>query len=156
MKSFSLKLLKSSNRKVRSRLLFPLAFCLLSVAFCIPEHSPLPASAQAIDARLAEGARLLGQGLAHYETGQFPAAIDSWQQALQIYRVLKNRQREGLTLNFLGDIYRYLGNSAKAIEYSQQSLAIARSIKDRYGEGLALGNLGGAYGYLGNSVKAIE
>jgi len=58
MKSFSLKLLKSSNRKVRSGFFFPLAFCLLSVAFDIPEHSPFPASAQAINARLAEGDRL--------------------------------------------------------------------------------------------------
>ena len=156
MKSFWLKLLKSSDRKVRSRFLFPLAFCVLSVAFYIPVRSPLPASGQVIEASEAQGDRLLGQGLGHYETGQFPAAINSWQQALQIYRALKNRQREGLTLNFLGYAYRSLGNSAKAIEYSQQSLAIAREIKDRYGEGLALGNLGGAYGYLGNSAKAIE
>ncbi|MEG4034940.1 CHAT domain-containing tetratricopeptide repeat protein [Microcoleus sp. S36b_A4] len=112
--------------------------------------------AQTTDAREAEGDRLLGQGLAYYEAGQFPAAMNSWQQALQIYRALKNRQREGLTLNLLGYAYRSLGNSAKALEYSQQSLAIAREIKDRYGEGLALGNLGSVYTSLGNSTKAIE
>ncbi|MEG5032506.1 tetratricopeptide repeat protein [Microcoleus sp. AT3-D2] len=156
MKSFSLKLLKSSDRKVRSGFLFPLAFCLLSVGFYIPPHFSLPVVAQTTDARQAEGDRLLQQGLQHYETGQFPAALNSWQQALQIYRALKNRQREGGALGVLGGTYHSLGNYAKAIEYGQQWLAIAREIKDRPSEGFAMGNLGGAYISLGNYAKAIE
>ena len=156
MKSFSLKLLKSSNSKVRSRFLFPLAFCLLSVAFYIPEHSPLPASAQALDVRQAEAYLLLLQGIQQYQTSQFPEALNSWQQALQIYRALKNRQGEGWALGNLGAAYLSLGNYTKAIEYIQQKLTIARSIKDRIGEGRALGYLGAAYLYLGNSAKAIE
>ena len=138
MKSFSLKLLKSSDRKVRSGFLFPLAFCLLSVAFYIPVHSPLPVSAQATDARASEADRLFRLGVQQYQTGQFPAALNSWQQALQIYRALKNRQREVWTLGFLGGAYHSLGNYAQAIEYSQLSLAIAREIKHRQGESLAL------------------
>jgi CHAT domain-containing protein len=157
MKSFSLKLLKSSDRKVRSGFLFPLAFCLLSVAFYIPLHSPLPVSAQATDAREAEADRLFRLGGQQYQTGQFPAALNSWQQALQIYRALKNhRQREVWTLGFLGGAYHSLGNYAQAIEYSQQSLAIAREIKHRQGESLALRNLGIIYHSLGNYAQALE
>jgi CHAT domain-containing protein/tetratricopeptide (TPR) repeat protein len=156
MKSFSLKLLKSSDCKVRSHFVLPLAFCLLSVAFYIPVHSPLPASVQAIDAREAEADRLLRQGIQQYKTSQFQAALNSWQQALQIYRALKNRPREGVALGSLGLAYLDLDNSAKAIEYTQQWLAIAREIKDRQNEGVALGNLGDAYIKLGNSAKAIE
>ncbi|MEG3972422.1 CHAT domain-containing tetratricopeptide repeat protein [Microcoleus sp. T2B6] len=156
MKPFSLKLLKSSNRKVRSGFLFPLAFCLLSVAFYIPPHSPLPAAAQAIEASEAEADRLWQQGNQQFQTRQFPAALNSWQQALQIYRALKNHEGEGGVLNNLGGAYRYLGNYAKAIEYMQQSLVIAREIKDRDGEWAALGNLGIAYKSLGNYAKAIE
>jgi CHAT domain-containing protein len=156
MKPDSLKLLKSSNCKVRSRFLLPLAFCLLSVAFYIPVHSSLPANAQAIDARQAEADRLLQQGLQQYQTSQFPAALNSWQQALQIFRALKNRQGEGAALGNLGGAYAALGNYAKAIEYSQQSLVIAREIKHRQSEGLALGNLGAAYLYLRNYAQAIE
>ena len=156
MKSFSLKLLKSSNSKVRSGFLFPLAFCVLSVAFYIPVHSPLPVSAQATDARESEGDRLLQQGIQQYQTGQLRAALNSWQQALQIYRALKNREREGGTLGNLGVAYNSMSNYAKAIEYSQQWLAIAREIKDRQSEGSALGNLGLTYLSLGNSAKAIE
>jgi CHAT domain-containing protein len=156
MKSFSLKLLKSSNCKVRSGFLFPLAFCFLSVAFYIPVHSPLPASAQTTDARQAEGDRLFLLGIQQLETGQVPAALNSWQQALQIYRALKNREGERRALWNLGAAYHSLGNYAQAIEYSQQYLAIARELKDRQGEGAALGNLGGAYRFLGNWAKAIE
>jgi CHAT domain-containing protein/uncharacterized protein HemY len=156
MKSFSLKLLKSSNCKVRSGFLFPLALCLLSVAFYIPPHSLLPVVAQTTDAREAEGDRLLQQGIQQYQSGQLTAALNSLQQALQIYRALKNRQREGLVLVFLATAYRDLGNSAKAIEYSQQHLAIAREIQDRQGEGAALGLLGSSYHSLGNDAKAIE
>jgi CHAT domain-containing protein len=163
MKSLSLKLLKSSNRKVRSGFLFPLAFCLLSVAFYIPPHFSLPVVAQAIEVSEAEGDRLLQQGNQQWQTRQFAAAVNSWQQSLQIYRALKNRQGERAVLTNLGAVYYSLGNTylslgnyAKAIEYSQQSLAIALEIKDRSGEGRALGNLEAAYNSLGNYAKAIE
>ena len=157
MKSFSLKLLKSSDRKVRSGFLFSLAFCLLSVAFYIPRYSQLPVVAGAIEASEAEGDRLFRLGGQQYQTGQFPAALNSWQQALQIYRALKNhRQREVWTLGFLGGAYHSLGNYAQAIEYSQLSLAIAREIKHRQGESLALRNLGIIYHSLGNYAQALE
>ncbi|MEG4520194.1 MULTISPECIES: CHAT domain-containing tetratricopeptide repeat protein [unclassified Microcoleus] len=118
--------------------------------------SLLPAIAQTTDARKAEGDRLMKQGMQQSQTGQLRAALNSWQQALQIYRTIKNRLGEALALNFLGGAYRSLGNSAKAIEYLQQSLAIARSIQDRPSEGFAMGNLGVAYYSLGNYAKAIE
>ena len=156
MQPFSLKLLKSSNSKVRSGFLFPLAFCLLSVGFYIPGHFSLPVVAQTTDAREAEGDRLIYQGLQQLQTSQNQAALNSWQQALQIYRALKNRQGEGMALGNLGVAHNSLGNYAKAIEYSQQSLAIAREIKNRQGEGMTLSNLGGTYFSLGNYAKAIE
>jgi CHAT domain-containing protein len=163
MQPDSLKLLKYGNWKVRSGFLFPLAFCLLSVGFYIPPHFSLPVVAQTTDARQAEGDRLLQQGNQQWQTRQFAAAVNSWQQALQIYRAIKNRQGEGAVLTNLGAFYYSLGNTylslgnyAKAIEYSQQSLAIALEIKDRHGEGRALGNLEAAYNSLGNYAKAIE
>jgi CHAT domain-containing protein/uncharacterized protein HemY len=116
----------------------------------------LPAIAQTTDAREVEADRLMQQGLQQYQTGQLRAALNSLQQALQIYRALKNRPRERLALGSLGAIYGSAGNHAKSIEYSQQYLAIAREIKDRQNEYVALRNLGSAYSYLGNYAKAIE
>ncbi|MEG4537549.1 CHAT domain-containing protein [Microcoleus sp. M2_D5] len=115
-----------------------------------------PAIAQTTDARQAEADRLIQQGNQQYDTRQVQAALNSWQQALQIYRALKNRQGEGTALGSLGVAYINLGNNAKAIEYMEQSLAISREIQDRLGEGNALANLGLAYHSLNNYAKAIE
>ncbi|MFE1745189.1 tetratricopeptide repeat protein, partial [Coleofasciculus sp. H7-2] len=106
------------------------------------------ALAQTLDARKAEADRLLQQGIQQYDTSQFEAALQSWQQALSLYREIKDRLGEGAALGNLGNAYNSLGDYAKAIEYHQQSLVIAREIKNRSGEGAALGNLGNAYDSL--------
>src|SRR5919199_5584091 len=69
--------------------------------------------AQTPDARKAEGEaalkeqadRLFQQGIQQYQTSQFEAALQSWQQALKIYREIKNRQGEGASLGGLGLAY---------------------------------------------------
>ncbi|MEG4405113.1 CHAT domain-containing protein [Microcoleus sp. MON2_D5] len=114
------------------------------------------ALAQTSAERKAEADRLLQQGIQQYQISHFQAALQSWQQALIIYREIKDRQGEGKALGSLGIAYRSLGDYAKAIEYAQQVLAIAREIKDRQSEGAALGDLGIAYGNLGDYAKAIE
>jgi CHAT domain-containing protein/uncharacterized protein HemY len=112
--------------------------------------------AQTPAARRAEADRLLQQGIEQYQTSQFTAALQSWQQALIIYRQIKDRLGEGQSLGNLGVAYYALGDYTKAIEYHTSSLAIAREIKDRKGEGAVLGNLGNAYYSLGEYSKAIE
>ncbi|WP_249069865.1 CHAT domain-containing protein [Argonema antarcticum] len=114
-----------------------------------------PVLAQTPDARKAEADRLIEQGTQQYQSNQFEAAVKSWQQALNIYREIKDREEEGRVLGNMGVAYLYLGDYPKAIAYHQQRLAIAQEIKDRKGEGHALGNLGNAYYFLGDYPKAI-
>jgi tetratricopeptide (TPR) repeat protein len=114
------------------------------------------ALAQTPDARKPEADQLLQHGIQQAQTGQVEAALQSWQQALIIYREIKDRQGEENALGNLGNAYFFLGDYAKAIEYLQQSLAIAREIKDRLGEGQSLGSLGNTYSSLGDYAKAIE
>ncbi|MBG1266719.1 CHAT domain-containing protein [Nostoc sp. WHI] len=106
--------------------------------------------------RKAEADRLFQQGKKQYQTSQFEVALQSWQQALIIYREIKDRLGEGKSLGNLGLVYFFLGNYTKAIDYQQQRLAIAREIKDRLGEAQSLGNLGLAYQVLGNYPKTID
>jgi CHAT domain-containing protein len=151
------KRLKSTHSRLTNVFLGSISlFLLATIPLLTTPDSIFPAIAQTTDAREAEADRLLRQGKQQYQTGQFPAALNSWQQALKIYRVIKNRQGEAWALGSLGFAYRSLGNYAQAIEYSQQTLAIARSIKYPLGEGLAMSNLGAAYLDLGNSAKGIE
>ena len=112
--------------------------------------------AQSSEARKAEANRLFDQGIQQFQTSQVEAALQSWQQALIIYREIKNRLGEGTSLGNLGIAYHSLGDYAKAIEYHQQYLAISGEIKDRLGEGQSLGNLGLAYHSLGDYAKAID
>ncbi|MBD2196891.1 MULTISPECIES: CHAT domain-containing protein [Calothrix] len=116
----------------------------------------LPVLAQTPDPRKTQADSLLDQGIQQYQTSQWKAAMQSWQQALSIYREIQDRQGEGRALGNLGNAYRYLGDYPKAIDYHQQSLALAREIKNRQSEGKALGNLGNAYRSLGNYKKAID
>ncbi|MCZ8200503.1 tetratricopeptide repeat protein [Microcystis sp. LE19-55.1A] len=103
-----------------------------------------------------EADRLLEQGAQQYKISQFGEALQSWEQALQIYREIKNRQGEANSLGNLGIAYGSLGQYQKAIEFYQQSLTIAKEIGDRQGEANSLGNLGIAYSSLGQYQKAIE
>src|SRR6476469_2812322 len=114
------------------------------------------ALAQTQAQRKAEAERLFDKGLEQLQTSQFQAALQAWQQALIIYREIKDRQGEGWDLGNLGIAYMNLGEYTKAVEYAQQDLAIEREIKDREGEGVALGILGNAYRHLGDYAKAIE
>ncbi|EKQ68496.1 hypothetical protein OsccyDRAFT_3032 [Leptolyngbyaceae cyanobacterium JSC-12] len=107
------------------------------------------------DRRKAEADRLLQQGIEQFQTSQFEAALQSWQQALSLYRQIQDRQGEGNALGNLGLAYHALGNYPQAIAYHEQALAILREIKDRQGEGQSLGNLGNAYFSLGNYPQAI-
>ncbi|MBD1837226.1 tetratricopeptide repeat protein [Coleofasciculus sp. FACHB-501] len=122
--------------------------------FPAPFHTT-QALAQTPDARKAEADRLYQQGIEQFQTSQFEAALQSWQQALNLYREIKYRLGEGDALGNVGNAYDSLGDYAKAIDYHQQRLVIAREIKDRAGEGASLGNLGLAYRSLGDYAKAI-
>src|SRR4028119_608135 len=137
------KRLKSTDSRFTHVFLASISlFLLATIPLLTTPDSLLPAIAQTTDAREAEADRLLQQGSQQYQTGQLRAALNSWEQALPIYRALKNRQGEGWTLGNLGMAHQSLGNYAKALEYAQQHLAIARSIKDRQTEGWVLVDLG--------------
>ena len=104
----------------------------------------------------AEADRLLKQGNQQYKISQFREALQSWEQALTIYRKIGNRQGEAISLGNLGNAYDSLGQYQKAIDFHQQYLEISREIGDRLGEAASLGNLGNAYHSLGQYQKAID
>ncbi len=115
-----------------------------------------PVVAQTSNARKAEADRLVQQGIQQYESRQFQAAIQPFQQALAICRAIGDRKGEGIILGVLGTTYGSLGNYAKAIDYLKQALAIMQEMGDRKGEGMVLGELGDAYYSLSDYAKAIE
>ncbi|NEO86800.1 MAG: CHAT domain-containing protein [Spirulina sp. SIO3F2] len=104
---------------------------------------------------LSEANRLFEQGSQQYQTSQFNAALQSWEQALALYRAAGNRQGEAASLGNLGLAYLSLGQYQQAIALQEQSLTIAREIGNRQDEAKSLNNLGLAYNALGEYQQAL-
>ena len=125
--------------------------------------------------------QLKNQGFEQYDAGHFQAALESWQQALRLYRqgyhlvagqeshVGENREEwnaiisrlgkpfrigEAISLNCLGDAYYSLRQFQEAIQYYQQAIQIVEEIGDRNWQANYLANLGDAFYSLGESQQA--
>ncbi|MFN5388342.1 MAG: tetratricopeptide repeat protein, partial [Pseudanabaena sp.] len=94
-----------------------------------PELALMTVQAQTNQDRKAEADRLFNQGNYQYQISQFKAASQSWQQALTIYREIKDRQGERASLKNLGNVYYSLGEYDKSINYNLQSLGINYNLK---------------------------
>ncbi len=87
--------------------------------------------------------------------GQYKEAIALYEQQLEIFQEIGDRQGEGVTFGNLGIAYSNLGQYQQAIALLEQRLEIAREIGDRQGEGNAIGSLGNAYLRLGQYQQGI-
>ena len=104
----------------------------------------------------AEADRLCEQGNEQYKISQFREALQSYEQALTIYREIGNPVGEAASLNNLGNAYDSLGDFNRAIDFYQKSLAIQRKIGYPAGEAASLCGLGNAYYSLGDFNRAID
>ncbi|MEJ6479933.1 CHAT domain-containing tetratricopeptide repeat protein [Nostoc punctiforme UO1] len=112
--------------------------------------------AQSPNQQKAEADRLYQEAVEQLLKNQPEEALKSWQQALKIYRKIKNNESEFDTLANLGFLCFSLKDYTTAINYQQQALIIARKFKNRQAEEAVLGNLGIAYFSLKDYSKAIE
>ncbi|HEY9650533.1 MAG TPA: tetratricopeptide repeat protein, partial [Coleofasciculaceae cyanobacterium] len=118
--------------------------------------SPLVAQAQTTQEKEVEGDRLFQTGSEQFRKGQLQQALQTYQQALAIYREQGNSLQEAETLNKLGEIYNGLSQYAQAQDVLPQALAIFRQQKHRLEEGLTLNHLGESYRNLGQLQTALK
>lgn len=125
-----------------------------AVNFIIPFSLTTEVLAQTVNPRKSEADKLFQEAKKLYESSQYSAALKSWEEALKIYREI--RDRAGVSMSFLsiGLVYRSLGEYQKALEYYQQSLTIAKEIGDRAGEAFNLSSIGIAYAQLKNYLES--
>ena len=120
-----------------------------------PEKKPeTPATPSPEKESAAE--KLYNQGTQQFQANQYTAAFQSWQQALHLYRELKNRRGEVNCLGKLGNVYQSLGQYQQAITCHQQALGVARQIKYRQAEANALSSLGHVCYSIGQYEQAID
>ena len=103
-----------------------------------------------------EAETLISLGNVSFETGEYAKALESFSQALQLFRVEKNLRAEKTVLNNIGTVYSNLGDYKQALDYYQQSLAINQEIGDKANEGKLLNNIGAVYRNLGEYQKALD
>ncbi len=91
-------LIRNSMVKINYQLILKLIPLLASVLMLVLAAVPFVTSeaiAQSQVTGKTKGDEFLQQGLKHYQASQFVPAIQSWQQALIVYRELKDRRGEG-------------------------------------------------------------
>lgn len=103
-----------------------------------------------------EGKHIGTLGTTYFSLGEYPRAIEYYEEALKITHAIGDKHGEGNTLGNLGLAFFGLGEYGNAIKYHLSALEIARGIGNKNGEGNALGNLGTVYASLGEYLRAIE
>ncbi|TQF06964.1 tetratricopeptide repeat protein [Kitasatospora acidiphila] len=92
--------------------------------------------------RNAQGIALIDLAGAHFDTGRFAEALRLMDQALPLWRGLRDPSREQLILNNRGMLLGLLGRDEEAVVALQEALALAVEHTDPYNEALALSGLG--------------
>jgi CHAT domain-containing protein/Tfp pilus assembly protein PilF len=95
-------------------------------------------------------------GAVYDDLGEKQKALDSYNQALPIYRAVGDHDGEATTLNNIGLVYSALGEKQKALDYYNQALPIYRTVGDRAGEAVTRSNIGLVYSALGEKQKALD
>jgi CHAT domain-containing protein/Tfp pilus assembly protein PilF len=98
-----------------------------------------------------EGMRLYQQG----DKASLQQAIVKWKEAVKLFRVVRERGGEAVTLVGIGRVYSNLGEQQQALIYYNQALPLLRAVGDRGGEATTLTNIGGVYSALGQKQQAL-
>ncbi|OLP17136.1 hypothetical protein BST81_17445 [Leptolyngbya sp. 'hensonii'] len=139
-----------------------LAQCIAVVTttgFLLPPILPLtivlPSLAQGqVGSQAAD--QTLEAGRTQFKLGQFPTALQAFQQALILYRQAGDRRGEVKALRNIGNVFYVTGEISQALDYYQQSLTLARTQQDRQGEASVLQNLGNVAESQGNLQQALD
>lgn len=95
-----------------------------------------------------------GQG--HGPEWHYERAIQHYEQALVISRILKDRRIESYNLQDLGGIYDFLGETKKALANYTRAFQLSKEVKDPRGQALVLNSVGVIYAKLNQRQRALS
>jgi tetratricopeptide (TPR) repeat protein len=102
----------------------------------------IPLNNGTLNTQRREADRLVRLGGQQRKDGTLGKAIDSWEQALELYRKLKDQEAMSIVYDFLGGTYADLGRFSEAEDAMRRRLAITRELNDFQGQIFAANNLG--------------
>ena len=94
-------------------------------------------------------------GFANYYKGDYPAAIQSFQEYFTLAKSMSDKVGMGYARNNEGNVYIELGNYVNALAKYKEALAIRIEAKDNNGIAMSYNNIGFVYKDLGDYDKAI-
>ncbi len=104
---------------------------------------------------LVARATILNQrGTTLWNIGQLEQAIESYAEALVIYRAVGMGRHEARALNNMGIVFAALGEYEEALAHYKSALKIDEVLGERSGLALKLGNIGQCYADLGDIARA--
>ncbi|MEH1868988.1 MAG: CHAT domain-containing protein [Nostoc sp.] len=104
----------------------------------------------------AEADFLTPLGDEYYRIGEYTKAIEVYQQALKLRRIMGGKPKEADTLSYIADILKKQGKKQEAINFLNQALDIQRQIKTRPEEANTLTTLGDVYSSLGAYPESLH
>jgi tetratricopeptide (TPR) repeat protein len=106
--------------------------------------------------RLGEANTLQAIGDVHNFRKELDAALESYGQALALFRAVGDRLGEANTLQAIGDVQRFRDAYDDALESYGQALALFRAVGDRLGEANTLQAIGFFYLSQENTEEALS
>ncbi len=103
---------------------------------------------------MARATILNQRGTTLWNIGRLEAAIESYAEALVIYRAIGMARHEARALNNMGIVFAALGEYEEALAHYKSALKIDQALGDRSGIALKLGNIGQCYSDLGDVDRA--
>lgn len=123
---------------------------LLAVA-CGPVWAQAPSPAPAADA-----AAVLAQARKLYSEQGPRLALPEYERALAMFQKSGDQRNEAITLGYIGNCHKRLGDLPKALEFLERALALKQKLGDRLEEGKTLSHLGLVYWEQGEYQQAAD
>ena len=111
-------------------------------ADAITRHTASVQAARHLGDRVGQASALNDLGVVRRQTGEYPAAAQALEQALDIYRDLGDRLGQANAHSELGVVRRMTGDYQAAAQAQELALSIYRDLGDRHGQANALNGLG--------------
>ncbi len=109
-----------------------------------------------LQVRLDETLILQNLAFTFNRANNWQKSIDTYEQALERSRAIKDQNREALILNNIGNVYVAIGKFSQGLEKLQQSLDIYEANNNQKDVAATLLNIGFAYRRLGQFEKALD
>jgi len=138
-----------------SRIFILVVLALLLLA-CSAAFAQTSASNNSNEVQTQIGDDVLANAKQVYAQEGATKALPLYEKALELFKQEGNRKGEAITIGYMGNAFKKLGQHAKALEYLERSLTMKRELHDRLEEGKTLVNIGLFYKETSQYEKAIE